>query len=352
MSEKNPAALNFPYLSGERCVHAHITQASCRACMEACHANAWNLENRQLELNSSICDGCGVCASVCPETAIEHTHNPLSIYWRDEQLVLIACEKVPELAATQTEGIINCVHALSLSELTQLYAAGHRRLLISTAPCGGCSRGSIDYLNQHLSLLNTLLEKNAQPAFERINISGEQWLNIVRSADHAKASTSLSRRQFLRTTAGEISDYGLTYFDLQKKEQNAQPPIVALLPNTLNEPVLPFVPVIDEQSCTACDTCIKLCPHQALVMDKLERQMVYQIDALHCTGCAICIDVCEDNAIQIKRNTVSQQQLVTLHEINCQACGVRFHTLDARAQPLCPICQKKKHHTAIFQMLD
>ncbi len=266
--------------------------------------------------------------------------------------MLLACEKIPESHSTQADGLVNCVHALSLRDIATLYQAGHRRLLVSTATCEDCSRGSIDYLDQYLTQLNTLLEESAQPGLERINISGEQWLNILRSAVHTGADTSLSRRQFLRKTATEISDYGLDYFDLKSDEQHTPTPIGAFLPAAPDKQVLPYVPKIDTQLCSACDTCVKLCPHQALIMEKLEGDAVYQINAIHCTACMICVDVCEDEAIHIERNTIALQQLIALNEVTCQTCGVHFHTLDSQSKPLCPICQKKKHHTALFQMLD
>ena len=62
--------LRIPDINGDRCVHAHIETASCKACVDACPENAWILDDESLGLNTNSCDGCGLCVPACTEGAI------------------------------------------------------------------------------------------------------------------------------------------------------------------------------------------------------------------------------------------------------------------------------------------
>ena len=61
----------------------------------------------------------------------------------------------------------------------------------------------------------------------------------------------------------------------------------------------PFVPSIDEDECTACGSCIDICPVKAL---KLEDD-VAKVDAKTCIGCGVCVTHCDPKAIKLVRRT-------------------------------------------------
>jgi len=51
---------------------------------------------------------------------------------------------------------------------------------------------------------------------------------------------------------------------------------------------------IDKEKCTACGTCIDVCPVEALKMaDKAE------VDADTCIDCGTCVDECPEGAISL-----------------------------------------------------
>ena len=60
----------------------------------------------------------------------------------------------------------------------------------------------------------------------------------------------------------------------------------------------PFIPVIDEGECTACGSCIDMCPVKAL---KLED--VAKVDVNTCIGCGVCVTHCDPKAIKLVRRT-------------------------------------------------
>ena len=59
--------LRLPRVDGERCVHALIEGASCRACIEVCPRGAWRLGEESLDIAVDACDACGLCALNAPK---------------------------------------------------------------------------------------------------------------------------------------------------------------------------------------------------------------------------------------------------------------------------------------------
>lgn len=343
---------SFPEIIAACCVHSLIANAKCRACVNVCHAHACKIDDKQPKIDPALCDGCGICSAVCPEAAISHPHNPLSIHWRSERIALFACEKAQDFEPGTSESAVSCIHALSLLELVKLYASGHHRLIVCTADCDNCSRGQGMILDKHVDTLNSLLKARDEPLLERVSISITQYLSILHSADHSNTGERLSRRKFLHRAAIEIGDVGLRQFELNTPKHVVPEPIANLLKTTANANILPYVPKIDAARCTACDTCFKLCPHHALTLDLKGISVTYVISAEKCTACGICVDVCEDDAISISRNTITSDTPIALNQCQCRDCGVNFHTLAAQSEHRCTICQKKIHRPQLYQVLD
>jgi len=57
-----------------------------------------------------------------------------------------------------------------------------------------------------------------------------------------------------------------------------------------------FVIVIDEEKCTACGECVKICPVEIF---KLVDNRIVIGNTDECTNCKSCVEVCESEAITI-----------------------------------------------------
>lgn len=60
----------IPEIIAERCVHSLCEVASCTRCVDACPQEAWILDDASLKIDTSRCDGCGLCVTACTESAL------------------------------------------------------------------------------------------------------------------------------------------------------------------------------------------------------------------------------------------------------------------------------------------
>lgn len=56
-------------------------------------------------------------------------------------------------------------------------------------------------------------------------------------------------------------------------------------------------PVVDEERCTGCGTCVKTCVYEAITVGKKKKAVV---DEGKCYGCGMCVSVCPFHALEIK----------------------------------------------------
>jgi Na+-translocating ferredoxin:NAD+ oxidoreductase RNF subunit RnfB len=59
-----------------------------------------------------------------------------------------------------------------------------------------------------------------------------------------------------------------------------------------------FVPMIDIELCTGCESCVDICPMDALSLDKNENP-VQNPD--RCIGCGLCVSACCTGSITLER---------------------------------------------------
>lgn len=347
----------IPEVIPERCVHSHCEVAECARCVEACPRDAWLLTDDSLKIDTERCDGCGLCVAACTESALGQPLLPALRMHEGNPTLLFACEVIGEEYAG--EGVVPCLHAITSGLLLEHYRNGYRQVLSCRGYCETCPRyGGRDFFRQQLAQLNSLLTNRAAPTIKHAEITTLEWETRRKSPDaslvQGKPGGTTNRRQFLRRAIT---------FTVEKSIAQVQPPTAtpalpwpATLPTPEHPPgkmLYPFVPQMDALRCNGCDTCLQLCPHQALQVVKAEGQAVaYQIQAEYCTGCDICVDSCDQHAIHIKPMYILNQAQITLTTTQCKACGCRFHypADGAEVRPYCRICSRTNHHRKLFQV--
>ena len=341
---KQPCGLPELQVSPERCVHSLFEQASCRACVDACPTSAWTIDHEGLNLDTALCDSCGLCAAACPQEVLSVRLNLVSGEMERERMVLAACDRA---AVSLGDGVIPCVHSLSVRGLARLAVEGIEAIATATGDCATCARGTGERLEQRLPTLNRLLQSrgHAQLVHHQYTAAELQALLTRTRRTHAH---SLERRRFLRGGLRQLTRLaqGFGEPDLQARPL----PVTALLGRTTTG-LAEWRPGFDEKKCAGCNACIRLCPTQALELDHAQHR--YHVFPDRCTGCGVCGDACEADAITPIPWGDATPYAVRLQQRRCRACGAEFRLPLARedGDDRCPTCRKVNHYRLLFQVL-
>lgn len=346
------AVMIVPEIAGERCVHARIETARCRACADACPRGAWIVDAEQVGLDTEACDGCELCVPACSEGAIvsRRLRDPEIRSWNDRPAAFRACERAGVAAAT---GVVPCLHATGGVELLRLYRRGVRDWIVSAAPCESCSRGNNPRFQAAIDQTQRLLSSRALPPLTVTVLEPQHWAARAASAAVATDSAVLSRRGFFRKALGVAADaVADSAADADARASFA--PATAWLPDAGSNSVQLYQPVIDPHRCNGCDACARLCPHRAIALERSPDGPRYRLDGRLCTGCGICRDVCDQNAASVLALQPQATAAVTLVERRCPACGTTHHRPAATVSDdaLCRICARTRRTRLLYQTLD
>lgn len=336
----------LPEVIAERCVHVRFELARCRACADACPRRAWVVDDERLGIDATRCDGCGLCASACPEGAVLDRWEPVRCLVDGERLGFAACSQSGVPAGP---GLMPCVHVLGVHRLLALHREGVRRLILSRGDCADCARGTVTRVDTSLVQVALLLRDRGLPPLELTWLDPAPWTRALTAARARHRPPGADRRAFFRRAA-QIAAEGVA--ELSSRGAQGAPDFVPpgrLFPRSETAQLALQAPRIDGQRCSGCHACARLCPHEAIVLESDG----YRLDPDGCTGCGICADACADAAVIVERLPSSAQTFLPLAKHRCRGCGIEFQLPAARAgADLCPICARTGHHRSLFQVLD
>ena len=320
-------------IDGERCVHALLATASCRACIEACPRQALRLGEEALGIDTTACDGCGLCRPACPEAAIAVGAPIHRRRTRDGLIAFAICEWAGQAAGA---GVVACLHAVGRRELEGLAGEGVVRLTVAHGDCDRCPRRPEATLAEAASDARRIQRSRGEKPIEIDWQSPSRWRETLAASGRAEAPVDTARRGFL----------GL----------GRRAPSRALRPAASGPPDAGHLsarsPVLSPGACTGCDACVRICPHGALRLGKAGDDLRYETVPESCTGCGLCMDVCAHDAIRVELMS-GVRQVLALRSGRCRACGAPYHEPPARpSSDLCPICSRHNHRSALFQVND
>lgn len=343
----------FPAVNADRCVHARIGHARCRACADACPRSAWIIDDERLGIDTSACDGCGLCIPACPEGAIFCDHGPNSAgirTWNDRPAMFRACERT---SLESPDSRVPCLHATGAGELLRQYRQSVTVWIACAADCDACPRGRGQRLAESVRQANALLQSRGLHPIVLTSLEPQSWLETLGQSTAYQGQPVWTRRSFFRGALRAALNTVLDPAALAGEEQADFTPPTAWLPDAGPDALFLHSPAIDPTRCNGCDACVRLCPHQVITLETTGNEPCYRIDARRCTGCGICRDVCDQDAVRLNALSPLPQATLPLVQDCCPACNARYHLPAGRLPPdqLCPICTRTRHGCQLYQVL-
>ncbi len=336
-------------LKASSCVRSLSVDSECNKCEVICPTNAIVVGNNPLpSINYSDCVTCGACNAVCPNEAFAYDNFSATNFFFDfveaKDDNLISCKKnVPCIAALSVE------HIVSIAVLK-------KELVLDMGYCATCQIANTCYPQilenyEEASYLLEAMENDARVRLEKTLYEDNEtkegdrrsFLSAFNLKTVAKIKNSFENE--VEKASDELTEHTLQKTDialLKKKFIPEKRKIFFTAIKRVEKPSQYHVidaeevsftsqKIMDEDACTACQMCYRVCPTGALTSDIKNSKIDF--DPFMCIKCHICHDVCEPNAItlstsyNVKEFFVPEvQNLISFKVRRCDECNVIFST--------------------------
>ena len=335
------------------CAHARSGQNGCRRCIDACPAEAIISIGEQVEVNPNLCQGGGICASVCPSGAMRYAYpgpgdtaerirlllksytaaggsDPIVLFVSDEDAASLPVLP-PNVLLVVIEELASVGHELWFAAL----AWGAGRVLLADG--GSIPSRARAALETQLTFSHDLLRGMAYDTA------------ALRFADASELSPESLQTHTVAPAA--------TFAALDSKRELASLALDHLWQHAPQQiehfPILPGAPYgrvrVDSEKCTLCMSCASVCPAKALSAGDDTPRVVFHES--NCVQCSICANSCPERAITLEARYLAdpekRRQPAVLHEeapFCCVSCGKPF----APRRAIDNILEKLSGH-AMFQ---
>ncbi|MDH3387741.1 MAG: 4Fe-4S binding protein [Gammaproteobacteria bacterium] len=317
------------------CAHGVNGKTVCTQCIDACPAEAIASIGERIEVNPNLCQGGGVCTTVCPSGAIRYLYpnlrdsgqrlrKMLDAYHEQggtQAIVLFHSEGVSpdhyleaydNLLPIQVEELASVGMDLGLSALA--YGAMQVVLLADER----LPRSSLLGLQQQLDWLHAIITELGL---------GSAYVTICRGA---AALPEVDGDKIVKAAIQDMPPLkrnaiyqALDYLVNTLRPQSAQVRLPASAP---------FGDVaIDAGKCTLCMACVGACPGRAL-QDGSNREVpeVFFIES-NCLQCGACVQTCPEDAVSLApRMLFDREKRNRARSLNsdtpfaCISCGKPF----------------------------
>jgi len=333
-------------LDPTKCVRALAKFSECTHCVEICPVDIISVDNHLPAFNMSQCVGCGGCVSVCPtESFALDDFNQTNFFFEfvQSEETLLSCKKnVP------------CIAALSVEHLSSL-AILKDDLVCDVGHCDGCEIASKlkPQIDSNIEEANFVLEaiesskrvKAEAVAYENEDISeGEDRRGFFRNLtikNAAKTKQEFDRRVEVETD--EELRHEVFTEDIAKLKEKGIPDKRKIFFTALkrtpkpsqyhiidaNELSFTSMKSLNEETCTACQMCYRICPTEALTSDMKNSKIDF--DPFLCVKCHLCHDVCEPDSLSLAKTFDIKQffepevkRLVSFNIRRCHECDNYF----------------------------
>ena len=335
------------HLNAGSCVRSLSVESECNKCEVVCPTDAIVVgENPLPSINFSNCVECGACHGICPSEALGlDTFNATDFFFDfvESKENLISCRKnVP------------CISALSVEHIISM-AVLKKEIVFDMGYCGDCEIASTCHKQilqnyEEATYLLQAMENGAEIKLEDVCFEAEE-----KSADRRGFLSALNLKtvgqvknsfeQEVVKAGDELVEHTLEKADIALLKRKVIPERRKIFFTAIKRVEKPSqfhiidatevsftsAKIMDEEACTACQMCYRVCPTGALTSDVKNSKIDF--DPFLCIKCSICHDVCEPDAITLSSSynvkeffEPTVQNLISFNVRRCDECNVIFST--------------------------
>ena len=347
-------------LQSSSCVRSLSVESECNKCEVVCPTDAIVIaENPLPSINFSLCVGCGACAGICPSEAFEldnFSSTDFFFEFLEDEENLISCRKnVP------------CISVLSVEHIISL-AILKKEIVFDMGYCDECPIASTcqkQILDNHeeASYILEAMENKAKIKLENIFYENKtktdrrDFLSAINLNTVAKTKKSFENE--VKKASDELVEHTLAKTDIALLKKKKIPEKRKLFYTSIKRVEKPSQfhiveaeevsftsqKLMNEELCTACQMCYRVCPSGALTSDIKNSKIDF--DPFLCIKCSICHDVCEPNAITLSPSyNVKEffepvvQNLISFKVTRCDECNIVISTNSG--EKLCYRCKAEE----------
>jgi len=335
-------------LKASSCVRSLSVDSECNKCELICPTNAIVVGDNPLPaINYAECVTCGACNAVCPNEAFGYDSFSATDFFfdflEDSDSNLISCKKnVPCIAALSVE------HIISLSVLK-------KEITLDMGYCNSCEiahtcHPQILKNHEEASYILEAMENESLIKLEDVCYEAEAKEHDRRSflsAFNLKTAGKIKQsfENEVERASDELTQHTLEKIDIRLLKKKSIPEKRKLFFTAIKRVQKPSQfhvvdadevsftsqKIMDEDACTACQMCYRVCPTGALTSDIKNSKIDF--DPFMCIKCNICHDVCEPDALtlsssyNVKEFFVPEvQNLIKFKVRRCDECNIIFST--------------------------
>ncbi|MCD6433400.1 MAG: 4Fe-4S binding protein [Sulfurimonas sp.] len=341
-------------LNATKCIRSLSRESECSLCEVICPTNAIIVGNNPLPIiDISACVACGACDAVCPNEALSlDDFNLVNFFFdfvEEKNAGFISCRKnVP------------CIAALSVEYLISM-AILKERVVLDMGHCKSCEIAPKCYPQiiknyEEASYLLEAMESEAEIKLQNVCYEDKR---VAKESSRKDFFRSISLTEFekeVKKATNELIEHCVKKEDISLLKQKYIPEkrkifftAIKKVPKPSQYHVVDATEItftsqkiIDEESCTACQNCYRVCPTGALTSDMKNSKIDF--DPFLCIKCNLCHDVCESNAITLLTSynikeffKPTVQNLISFNVRRCDKCNMFFSTNSN--DKLCYICK-------------
>ena len=290
------------------CTHASFGQSGCTRCLDVCAADAIHSEGDRISVDPHLCQGCAACTLACPTGALSFTGPTRSTLLEQvEEAITAAGTDNPTLIVHPPGMALPAFMSHEVVDLAvePLAAFGEEIWLAALARGVGrivlladdsVPEETRSLLRSRLEITRTILDGCGQPsdavslaegiAGIKPLISGYRVI-ARRDADPIDESSPLPthhKRALLTRSVARLE------------------PVEAFEPRALEAGAPLGTIVVDEDRCTLCSACVKICPTAALNYSTSEESGTARLTFAEevCVQCGACESGCPEDAISLQ----------------------------------------------------